>query len=267
MSTLICGDVQSCFESLTKLLDQAKYDPKRDRLILAGDIVNRGPKSLETIDWIYSRKDRIEMVLGNHDLHLIGVFYGLRSRRPGDTLDDILESSHVENYIDWLCCQPFLIDDRDFIVCHAGLYPHLSKEKLLGLSRLAESLLSDKKTRRSFLKNIFSNKVEVLSSAKSYSEDDQLSFFVASITRMRCIYKQEPYALDFAFKAALADIPNALVPWQTKYNGKKVYHGHWAALGLKVWQNGVVSLDSGCVWGRELSLCVHETGEIISVSG
>ena len=121
---------------------------------------------------------------------------------------------------------------------------------------MRSKLLKDQNTRGEFLKDIFDK--SKLKASFSECEDDmeKLSFFISSVTRMRCL--KENYALDFSFTGKLEDIPHGLCPWQSKYNGKTLYHGHWAALGFKIWKNNIISLDSGCVWGNEISLFEHE---------
>ena len=155
VSTFICGDIQSCFDSFMKVLEKANYNMKQDHLILAGDIVNRGPKSLETIDWVYQNRKYIEITLGNHDLHLIGAFYGLRKLRENDTLQVILDSPKAESYVDWLCQQAFIIEKEDFIVCHAGLYPMLPIDELMSLSKKSEQLLKRSEYTRGIFKRYF----------------------------------------------------------------------------------------------------------------
>ena len=145
MSTFLCGDIQSCFDDFINVFEKANIDLEKDRLILLGDLVNRGPKSLETIDWIYeNRHKNLDIVLGNHDIHLIACYEQLRQVKESDTILPILESSKAEQYIEFLCSKAFIIDDENFIAAHAGIYPNIPYSTLLELNDLAKTYLKDK---------------------------------------------------------------------------------------------------------------------------
>ena len=102
MTDYVVGDIQGCFEDLISLLDKIDFDPSKDRLIAAGDIVNRGPKSLETLRYCMALGDAFAMVLGNHDLHLLAIAHGVRDPTPKDTISEILEAPEAEELLDWL---------------------------------------------------------------------------------------------------------------------------------------------------------------------
>ena len=256
MAIYLCGDIQGCYDSFQRVLTAANFKLTKDKLILLGDVVNRGPKGLETLEWIYkNRHNNVEMILGNHDLHLIACYYGVRSQRKGDTLTEIIESPKIETYIEFLCSRPFLIEFDDFIASHAGIYPLMSLETAFQLNDKAHKLLMSQSTRVSFLESLFLAQDQQTSFHEELSLEEKLNFFINASTRMRAL--KEDSSLDFSFTGSLDEMPRELIAWQQLYNKKTLYHGHWAALGFKVWPQ-VRSLDTGCVWGRKLSLYKHD---------
>ena len=102
MSTYVIGELQGCFEEFQKLLTTVQFREDKDALWLCGDIVNRGPESLKCLNYLYSIRENCKIVLGNHDLHLLGIIEGSRSPAESDTLEDVLESSDVIILAEWM---------------------------------------------------------------------------------------------------------------------------------------------------------------------
>lgn len=253
MTDYVVGDIQGCFDSLEALLKKVKFNPEFDILYCVGDLINRGPKSLETLEFLYSLGDSAKIVLGNHDLHLISCHSGLRQLKKVDTAQSVLDSPKADFWIQWLRQQPLMIYDTDknFIVCHAGLYPHWSIKKGLSLSKkFSTALKSDKYL--ILLENIYGN--NPIKYDKSLSKSKKLRFAVNAFTRMR--YCLSDASLDFSFKNFPSN-RKSLHPWfklKSKIpSSTRLIFGHWSSLGL-YHQNNIICIDTGCVWGNELTL-------------
>ena len=163
MSNYAIGDIQGCYGEFIDLLQKIEFDPEEDKLWLVGDLVNRGPNSLETLDYIFNIKESCNVVLGNHDLHLISVSKKLRSTQESDTLDDLLKNKNLTKYINWLKSLPFVHQEIintvrgkiNFFMSHAGLPPHWSLKKA---SLISEELsLNLKENTEFYLSNIYGN--------------------------------------------------------------------------------------------------------------
>ncbi len=157
MSTYIVGDIQSCFEGLQRLLKKVDFSPINDHLIAVGDLIGRGTQPLETLDYLYSLEDSFDTVLGNHDLHLLAIYAGIRKTKPSDNLDSLLTSPQLKTHINWLRQKPLaLMADQDTLVTHAGLYPQWSVKKALKVSlEISEELQAE--NWKEFLTNMYGN--------------------------------------------------------------------------------------------------------------
>lgn len=255
MTDYVVGDIQGCCDSLVNLLDKVNFKPEIDRLFCVGDLINRGPKSIETLELLHSLNDSVQVVLGNHDLHLISCFYQLRSLKKTDTAQTILTSPKAEYWIDWLRQQPLMIyePEKDFIISHAGIYPKWSTEQALSLSnKFSEYLKSD--NCMIFIEKIYGNNPNKYT--ESLSEDEKMRFSVNAFTRMRYCYKNGE--LDFSNKTFPSfDKKEQLLPWFSLKrkipSTTRTIFGHWSSLGL-YHHNNVICIDTGCVWGNELTL-------------
>lgn len=260
MATYAIGDIQGCYAPLTRLLARIHFDPKRDRLWLVGDLVNRGPQSLEVLRWARDLGDRARCVLGNHDVHLIARWEGVSSAKRRDTLDEVLEAKDAGELVDWLAARPLVVRDGDAMMVHAGVPPEWTAAQAEQLGREACAALQ--RDRRRTLREIFAGRPRRWSAALSDSERLQYTF--GALTRMR-IVERDGGALRMDFNGALGDMPKGCVAWfdypQRRSAGTTVICGHWAALGLHVGP-GVVALDSGCVWGKALSAYRFEDQQI-----
>jgi bis(5'-nucleosyl)-tetraphosphatase (symmetrical) len=246
MATYAIGDIQGCFDELQALLEKVKF-AKRDRVWFVGDLVNRGPKSLEVLRFVRDLGERAVVVLGNHDLHLVTQHEGFAKPRKDDTFTDVLDASDRRALVDWLRTRPLMHTEGDYAMVHAGLLPQWSVTKALELSREVEAALRGPDY-RSFLANMYGSKPD------EWRDDlkgwDRLRVIVNAMTRMRFCTPEGK--MDFQAKGSKA--PKGLRPWfdvRPKEKQRLVF-GHWSALGLKVTER-LAGLDSGCVWGGKLT--------------
>jgi len=246
MSTYAIGDVQGCFDELQELLKAFKFQKKEDRLWLVGDLVNRGPKSLEVLRFVRDLGDRAVTVLGNHDLHLVSEHEGFDTARKGDTFDDVLNAPDRNELVDWLRARPMMHARDGWVMVHAGLLPQWPVKKALALAEELESALRGKDYRK-FLKNMYGSKPDEWSDA--LESWDRLRVIVNVMTRMRfCTSRGR---MDFKSKGKTP--PAGYVPWyELRKDKEAIVCGHWSAQGLKLTQK-MAALDSGCVWGGTLS--------------
>lgn len=261
MATYVVGDVQGCFGSLERLLASFEWRPGRDEVWLAGDLVNRGRRSLEVLRW--AREWAQVVVLGNHDLHLLAVSAGLRSARRGDTLDPILVAPDRDDLLAWLRTRPLLHLARDpsgvgeWALVHAGLLPAWTRADAIRLAEEAQQRLAGPES-AAFLRGVFSGKERAR---------DPVLLATKVMTSIRCVgAKGDP--LD-DYKGDLADRPPGAEAWfeapGRAWAGRlRVLFGHWAALGIHLGREAV-GLDSGCVWGRALSAYRIEDARVFSV--
>ncbi len=252
MTDYVVGDIQGCYDSLIALLDKVSFSPDKDTLYCVGDLVNRGPKSLETLEFLYSLGSSVKVVLGNHDLHLISCHYGLKKLKPLDTAQPVLDCPKADFWIEWLKQQPLMIHnaEKDFIVCHAGLYPGWTIQQGLSLSnKFSKALKSDKYL--NLLDKIYGNKPNYYD--HSFPKLKKLRFTVNAFTRMRYCFDDK--SLDFSVKH-FPENDSLLVPWFTfekKPSTTRIIFGHWSSLGL-YHHNNNICIDTGCVWGNLLTL-------------
>lgn len=245
MSTWAIGDVQGCFDSLQALLAHLGWRPGGDDLWFVGDLVNRGPKSLETLRW--ARKHDVTAVLGNHDLHLLARAEGKRRAGKGDTLDPILQAKGREKLLGWLRGRPLLHETDDTVLVHAGIPPRWSLGKARRRARAAEERLRSDGAAAFF------------GDPPPAPERDVRT--VAGLTRMRYVDGDGRPLFEFKGPPHLA--PEGHHPWfEHARPDKRLVFGHWAALGLRV-HEGLVGLDTGCVWGHHLTAVNLDTGEVV----
>jgi len=246
MATYAIGDVQGCFDELQKLLVEIDFK-KQDRLWFVGDLVNRGPKSLEVLRFVRDLGKRAVVVLGNHDLHLVTQHEGVERKRKDDTFDDVLEADDAGELVGWLRTRPMMHAAQGYAMIHAGLPPQWSIEKAVALGKEVESALGAADYRQ-FLKHMYGSKPEEWSD--SLTGWDRLRVIVNAMTRMRFCTPQG----RMEFHAKGAKPPPGYLPWYETRLAKEapIVFGHWSQLGLRL-DPRVTCLDSGCVWGGSLS--------------
>ena len=260
MATYAIGDVHGCFETLKRLLRRIAFDRRQDRLWFVGDLVNRGPRSLEVLRWAVEQEDRIVVVLGNHDLHLLARAAGLAEARKRDTLEAVLAAPDRDDLLLWLRNRPFVHREGESLLVHAGLFPGWSPEDAEVLAREVEQRLrSDRglKLLASFTRKTAERWQDGLPG------EERARIALAGFSRLRTLDGQERMCPDFS--GPPQEAPTGCRPWFSvpgrKSLGVTVIFGHWAALGLHV-EDGVAALDTGCVWGWELSAMRLDDGKI-----
>ncbi len=264
MTTYAVGDLQGCLSPLRCLLDRVRFDPSTDRLWLVGDLVNRGPQSLETLRFLFSIRSAVTCVLGNHDLHLLAVAYDIERLKKGDTLQDILDAPDREELLDWLRKQKLLHHDpeRDIAMVHAGIPPQWTLEKALRRAAEVEEVLRDDERLPIFLDGMYGN--EPAKWHKDLSGVTRLRVITNYFTRMR--FCTADGTLDLKSKEGVGSAPPGYAPWfshpQRKTRGQKIIFGHWAALEGHCDEPGVTALDTGCVWGQAMTLMNIDSGEL-----
>jgi len=237
------------------LLDSAGFNPKTDNVWLIGDTVNGGPASLEVLRWLVDMEDRARVVLGNHDLYLLGRVFGVVERKSRDTLQDILDSSELDTWTKWLLNQPFLINHFGCLAVHAGLLPSWNLKQARQLAHRAEEFLS--KRPKTFLSNLF---------GESYGQDHDIVEVVQAAEVFTRIRTCEEDGTLCEFSGPPEQAPEGCRPWYSYrvQESASFFFGHWSAHGFRQWGN-YTSLDSGCVWGGSLTGVDLETKKIFQV--
>jgi bis(5'-nucleosyl)-tetraphosphatase (symmetrical) len=255
MALYAIGDVQGCFEPLQRLLTKLSFDVKRDRVWFTGDLVNRGPNSLDVLRFVVNLGHNAVTVLGNHDLHLLAVAAGAASIRPGDTIDDILRAPDRDALLEWLSHRPLLHQDEaaGYSLVHAGLLPDWDLSTAAACAREVETeirALGAKAT--AFYRRMYGNTPDRWEPRLTGFERWRLIINV--FTRLR--FCTADGRIDPAFKGAPGSQPPSLIPWfqhpQRRTRADRIVFGHWSALGHYD-ADGVIGLDTGCVWGNCLT--------------
>lgn len=252
MSLYAIGDIQGCFEPLERLLNTIEFNPSSDRVWFTGDLVNRGPKSLETLRLIKNLGDSAQVVLGNHDLHLLACYYGKGQIHKSDTLESILSAKDCDDLLDWLRRRPLLYCEDQYCLVHAGLAPQWDLNLAQSCAQKVEKVLRDKEEIHTFFDHMYGNKPTLWND--QMDKWAEIRFITNAFTRMR--YCSTTGEIDTAFKGSPGSQPFNLVPW-FEYSDRKtrdmnIIFGHWSSLGAQE-KDGIYSLDSGCVWGGQLT--------------
>ncbi|MFA7504195.1 MAG: symmetrical bis(5'-nucleosyl)-tetraphosphatase [Burkholderiaceae bacterium] len=242
------GDVQGCAACLRQLLERL---PSDEPLWFAGDLVNRGPASLETLRMVRALGPRATCVLGNHDLHLLAVHAGIRPAHDTDTLDEILAAPDRTELIDWIRRRPLAVGADGYLMVHAGVFPQWSVDDVLARAAEVERVLAGRHW-IDFLREMYGNTPARWDD--SLAGADRLRTIINALTRMRLLAPDG--SQDFDHKGSPATAPAGYLPW-FDWPGRRtadttMVFGHWSALGL-VERPGLLALDTGCVWGGELT--------------
>ncbi len=251
MAIYAIGDVQGCFDDLLRLLDAIKFDRQSDQLWFTGDLVNRGPKSLETLRFVKSLGNSAVTVLGNHDLHLLAIADYQHTLRKKDSLEQILAAPDCDDLLYWLRHQPLFHYNDDFCLLHAGLPPQwgLSKTKKMALK--AEKIIQGPDHSK-FFHDMYGDKPDIWSSELKGMK--KIRFIVNCFTRIR--FCDASGRLDFNHKEIVGSQPKHLMPWFTVPGRKsakmKIIFGHWSTLGYYQGHN-CYAIDTGCLWGGQLT--------------
>ncbi|ANF58547.1 symmetrical bis(5'-nucleosyl)-tetraphosphatase [Halotalea alkalilenta] len=266
MSTYVIGDLHGCCDEFEVLLSRLDFQTGRDRLWLVGDLVNRGPRSLACLR--LARDLDAQVVLGNHDLHLLAVAAGAQSLKRSDTLDEILDAPDRDQLLDWLRRRPLLVCEersgQPLCMVHAGLPPQWSLDTARRLACEVEAVLRGPRWIE-FMGRLYGNQPAGFD--ESLTGWERLRAIVNVFTRMRFI--TEGGVLDFAAKEGLDAAPPGFMAWfqYPREDNLRVLFGHWAALEGAVPDARIAceALDTGCVWGRSLTALDLESGKRIAV--
>jgi bis(5'-nucleosyl)-tetraphosphatase (symmetrical) len=271
MAHYLVGDLQGCDAALQRLLDKLAFSPSRDTLWLLGDLVNRGPDSLAVLRRLRGYGAAARCVLGNHDIHLLTVAYGIRGTSRGDTLDEILQAPDKELCIDWLRHQPLALLEnfglRQILMVHAGVLPSWSANQTMQLAHELASELQSHHVKK-FLQHLYGNRPARWKN--SLQGIDRLRVITNALTRLR--FCSAEGVMEFESKEGAAAAPVGYMPWfdvpQRKTADVTVAFGHWSTLGA-IQRDNLLALDTGCVWGGCLSAFKIDAqtagGELIGV--
>ncbi len=262
MTDYAIGDIQGCYDRLLDVLDKVDFSPSRDRLWVAGDIINRGPSSLDSLRYVANLGSSAVVVLGNHDLHLLAVALGNHDLKKKDTLQEILEAPDHRELLNWLLQQNIGVHDpeRNLVMVHAGL-PHIwGVDKAMALAGELEQVLRGPDVEHYF-RNMYGNVPERWQD--DLSGMDRLRMITNYFTRMRFI--AEDGTLELTVKEAAENAPEGYAPWFSfgRPDDARVVFGHWAALRGRTGSDRYIGLDTGCVWGGQLTVMNLDSGEQI----
>jgi bis(5'-nucleosyl)-tetraphosphatase (symmetrical) len=248
----LMGDVQGCCDALDRLLAEIGFSPSRDRLCVLGDLVNRGPQSMPTLQRLRSLGNAATCLLGNHDLHLLAVSQGVRKPHRNDTLDPILQAPDRDAWLDWVRQQSLAASFSGWLCVHAGVAPAWTADLTLTLADEVQQVLRGPSW-RDFLDVMYGNRPDAWSA--SLTGHDRLRLIVNVLTRIRFVDGRG--RLDLESKGSADKAPSGFVPWfeaparQTR--GVPIAFGHWSTLGL-IDRPDLLAIDTGCVWGGSLTV-------------
>jgi bis(5'-nucleosyl)-tetraphosphatase (symmetrical) len=261
----LIGDLQGCCDAFERLLAVLQFSPSRDRLWVLGDLVNRGPQSLATLRKLVAMGDAATCLLGNHDLHLLAVAAGVRPEHRSDTLRDILQDREREAWIDWVRHRPLAAEAHGWLLVHAGVVPQWTREQVLQLAREVETMLRGPDL-HGFLTVMYGNEPSRWSEALQGT--DRWRFVINTLTRIR--FCSAEGQLEFKAKEGADAAPPGFMPWFRVpgrcTEGVPIAFGHWSTLGL-VNEPQLLALDTGCVWGGQLTAVRVDGGrrEVVQV--
>lgn len=247
----LLGDVQGCSDPLESLLQEVAFSPSRDHLHVLGDLVNRGPDSLGVLRRLKGLGASATCLLGNHDLHLLGVAHGVRKQHRGDTVGDILQAADRDEWLDWLRHRRMAVQAHGWLMVHAGVLPQWDAAQTLAVAAEVEALLQGPDL-ADFLPLMYGKEPERWQD--SLTGADRWRCAINGLTRLR--FCRPDGTMDFEAKEGAGAAPEGLLPWfevpGRRTEGTPVAFGHWSTLGL-VNRDDLLSLDTGCVWGGPLT--------------
>jgi bis(5'-nucleosyl)-tetraphosphatase (symmetrical) len=269
MTTYVIGDLQGCYDQLVALLDDINYRPEEDHLWFVGDIVNRGPKSLECLRFVKQacENGQADIVLGNHDFHLLAAYCGVEKYiSKSDTLSPILEAEDADQLVNWLRKQPLLVSHPVFeaVMVHAGIPPQWTIEQAKGYAKELEAQLKGPDWQSYIVNHLFGSEPDSWDEALTGYE--RLRYIVNAFCRMR--YCNAEGKLEFKTKSAPKDIGGEYQPWFVFPNRRnkdhEIFFGHWSTLGaIDAYQ--VHATDTGCLWGGQMTAYALENKQRFSL--
>jgi len=256
MATYAIGDIQGCFTELQDLLEHINFSTDKDTLWFAGDLINRGSQSLETLRFIKSLGENAITVLGNHDLHALAVRAGIKKDKR-DSLSSLLNAPDADELFNWLRCQPLIHHDAasNFTVVHAGIPPDWDLASALRYANELQQVLAGEHFLE-FLEHMYGDHPDLWQ--EELSGWERLRYICNAFTRIRYCYPNgrlnlnEKNSPEFVAK----NVNENIIPWfevdNRKTKSDKIIFGHWSTLGLRI-EEGIYALDTGCLWGRHLT--------------
>lgn len=261
----VVGDIQGCRDALDRLLAEIGFSPSRDRLHVLGDLVNRGPDSIGTLERLRSFGDAATCLLGNHDLHLLAVAAGVRPAHRSDTLAALLADPRREAWIDWIRTRPLAARACGWLLVHAGLAPQWDAATTLALAAEVQAMLAGPDL-HAFLAVMYGN--EPARWRDDLAGAERWRCVINTLTRIR--FCDADGRMDFATKEGADAAPEGFMPWfevpGRRSAGTPIAFGHWSTLGLRHTPD-LLALDTGCVWGGALSAARIDGGrrEIVQI--
>ncbi|URJ25208.1 symmetrical bis(5'-nucleosyl)-tetraphosphatase [Candidatus Blochmannia ocreatus (nom. nud.)] len=265
MVNYFVGDIHGCYSSLMKILDLVNFDPNMDILHLTGDLISRGPNSLEVLRYVYSLRKSAYTVLGNHELHLLKTFFDMHNKKYVDYFHEILHASDSDELIYWLRHQSLLYinENEKILMTHAGIHPHWNLLNTQEYAREIESILTSDDLSILFTHQNISN-IKYVHPEIIKRVQNNVNVF----TRMRYIYPNGQ--LNLKYKGDPKSSPKELYPWfsfkrviDPAYN---IIFGHWASLKNAKIPPRIYGLDTGCCWGGSLTILQWEHKKIKKLS-
>jgi bis(5'-nucleosyl)-tetraphosphatase (symmetrical) len=253
MAIYAIGDVQGCYNELSRLLDRLNVDPATDELWFVGDLVNRGPQSAAVLELIMSLDKITTVTLGNHDLHLLALAHGRPPSAADEQLTALLKHEKADDFVHWLRHRPLAHyrPELNTLMVHAGIIPPWDPLQTVKLAREVENVLRGREC-GAFLNNMYGRQPDLW--ARDLRSDDRLRFIVNCLTRIR--YCDANGRLDFDNKGPPGQQPAGWMPWfDLPARGTasvRIVFGHWASMGL-LQTDKLMCIDTGCVWGRSLT--------------
>ena len=258
MATWAIGDIHGCWQTFRRLLERIEWNAARDELWLVGDLVNRGPASLEVLRWASAHRDRVRAVLGNHDLHLLARACGVAEAKKSDTLDEVLEAPDRDELLGWLRSLPMMHKFGPFVLVHAGLAPEWNIELAQGY---AEAITADCGDGHTLLAAISAGRRQPWH--VDLGREEQLAAAAVTMSRIRMVGPDG--RAELGFTGPPTEAPLGWRPWFASAavlrQGYAVIFGHWATLGF-FHAHDLWCLDSGCVYGGQLSAMRLDDGAV-----
>lgn len=261
MATWAIGDIHGCWQTLERLLEVMEWNPARDELWLVGDLVNRGPDSLQVLRWAVSHQDRVSSVLGNHDLHLLARACGVGKAKKKDTLEEVLNAPDRDELLEWLRHRPLMHKFGPFVIVHAGLAPEWNIELAEGYAEVIHAEC-EAGNGTSLLAGIHTHRKDPWH--VDLPREERLSAAAVIMSRIRMVDADGRAALDYTGPPGSA--PEGHRPWfetaAVVRQGYSLIFGHWAMLGYYRARD-VLCLDSGCVYGGRLTAVCLDDGRVV----
>jgi bis(5'-nucleosyl)-tetraphosphatase (symmetrical) len=263
MAIYVIGDVQGCNDALQRLVDRIRFDPASDRLWFVGDLVNRGPDSLKVLRYIKSLETSAVVVLGNHDLFLLAIAEGIATPSPQDTLQAIFAAPDRDELLEWVRRQRLLYRERQFVLVHAGILPQWSIDDAEKLAHEVETGLRSP-SYTEVLRALYPSKS--LQWSPTLTGPTRLATIIKVLTRLRACSADG--LMESSYSGPPDHIPAGFHPWfriePREPRDMTIICGHWASMGLHC-EKHLLAIDSGCVWGRQLTAIRLEDRKIFQV--